>query len=432
MATNQSAKENQYIYIVQASAETSKCKIGSTNDLERRLKDYNNMTGKSKDIVYRYLFTCKVKNGKRVEIALRDQFGYLREEKSREIYFYNPTLFGGYVDFMKAHKLFVEEIFIQTAEKKRMVQIVKKTTPTLDERGLSTKEVLQRAQKTNDDEFYTRYADVEKELAMYSKSVWKNKVVFCNCDDAVDDGHDKRRTSAFALYFLKNFNVLGLKKLICTHYAGKVDLFNQGPKGYVFSKDGFKVIKEYPQNYSGSFDDPLSLKILKEEADIVCTNPPFSRATDYWRMMIESGKRFIIISNVTNPITPAFIPYFKEGKVWAGYNEVDWFQTPKRELTRAAGHWYTNIPIKSRPKYKLLKIIPLKEIPAKEKQYDDSKVLLVNHGYIPNDYKKPFAVSARPILNGLLEKGYEIVKGTQYFPYVNGKKKFGRVLVKKM
>jgi hypothetical protein len=264
---------------------------------------------------------------------------------------------------------------------------------------------------------------------MYPKSVWKNKTVFCNGNDAVND---KKRTSAFALYFLENFEKLGLKKLICTHYVGKVDLFNQGPKGYVFTKNGFNEIREYPPKFTGSFDDPLSLKILKEDADIVCTNPPFSRAIDYWKIIIESDKKFLIISNITNPITPAFIHYFQNNKVWAGYNEVDWFLTPKREPTRAAGFWYTNIPIKDRPRYKQLKMVPLKDIPAKEKKYDDNKMLLVNHGYIPSDYKKPFAVSARPILNGLLEKGYKIVNDTQYFPYVNGKKGFGRVLVKKV
>jgi hypothetical protein len=73
----------------------------------------------------------------------------------------------------------------------------------------------------------------------------------------------------------------------------------------------------------------------------------------------------------------------------------------------------------------------LKEIPGKFKKYDDSKKLVVDNCYIPNDYKNPFAVSARPILNGLLEKGYKIIQDTQYFPYVNGKKRFGRVLVQK-
>jgi len=433
MANNKTEQKNQYLYIVQSSLEPSKCKIGKTNDLERRLKEYNNMTGTSKENVYEYLFACKVRNMTRLEKNIRDQYVHLREAKSKEIYFFNPLLFEGYVNFIKSHKSFVDEIVIKRDHKTPIVKIIKKTAPTLEERGLTTKEILQKAQQIKNDEFYTRVEDVEKELEMYSKSVWKNKVVFCNCDDAVNSS--ERNTSAFALYFLKNFSVLGLKKLICTHYAGKVDLFNQGPKGYIFTKFGFNEIdqkKEYPKNYTGSFDDPLSLKILHEEADVVCTNPPFSRAVDFWRTMIESGKRFIIISNVTNPITPAFIPYFKEDKVWAGYHEVDWFLTPKRELTRAAGHWYTNVPIKNRTKLKQLKIIPLKEIPTKYKIYDDAQLLVVDNNYIPSDYKKPFAVSARPILNGLLEKGYKIVENNQYFPYVNGKKCFGRVLVKKV
>jgi hypothetical protein len=153
---------------------------------------------------------------------------------------------------------------------------------------------------------------------------------------------------------------------------------------------------------------------------------------EYWKAVIESGKRFLIISNITNPITPAFIPYFKNSQVWAGYNRVDYFFNPKRQLTDAAGHWYTNIPIENRPKYALLKMMPLKNIPEKYKKYDDSKTLLVDNCYIPNNIKKPFAVSARPVLNGLLEKGYKIIQEKQYFPYVNGKKNFGRILVQKI
>ncbi|MDR2127198.1 MAG: GIY-YIG nuclease family protein [Prevotellaceae bacterium] len=420
----------QYIYTVQASLEPSKCKIGKTNDLERRLKEYNNMTGKSKENVYRYLFACEVKNMTEVENDIKIKYSALREEKSREIYFFNSELFKQYVTFIKSHPLFVKEIFIKTEDKKEIIKIVKKTTPSLEERGLSQRDVLQKAQKANNDEFYTRYEDVEKELSMYDKKIWKDKTVFCNCDDAVDN--NEKNTSAFALYFLRNFKELELKKLICTHYSGAVDLFNQGTKGYVFTKDGFKEFKDFPKGYTGSFDDPLSLKILKEEADIVCTNPPFSRAIDYWKITVESGKQFLIISNIANPVTKAYIPYFKDNKVWAGYNEIDWFLTPKKELNRAAGYWFTNIPVKDRPKYKQLKIVSLKEIPEKHKQYDDLKILLVDNCYIPNDYEKPFAVSARPILNGILEKGYKLIEeNTSYIPVVNGKEKFRRVLVQR-
>ena len=420
----------QYIYIVQASLEPSKCKIGKTNDLERRLKEYNNMTEKSKENIYNYLFCCEVKDMLTLENEIKKKFSTLREEKSKEIYFYNSPLFEDYIKFIKSNKLFIKEIYLKTEDKIQKVKIVKKTTPTLKERGLSRKDILQKAQKVNNDEFYTRIEDIEKELSMYDKRIWKNKTVFCNCDDAVDN--DERNTSAFALYFLRNFIELKLKKLICTHYDGPVDLFNQGSKAYVFTKDGFSEKKDFPKNYSGSFDDPLSLKILNEEADIVCTNPPFSRATDYWKILIGSEKKFIIISNIANVLTPAYISYFKDNLVWAGYNSVDNFLTPKRELTRAAGHWYTNFKIKNRPKHKNLKIMPLKDIPEKYKKYDDSKILLVDNNYIPSDYKKPFAVSSRSILNGILEKGYKIFGEKEYYPYINEKRCFGRILLQKI
>jgi hypothetical protein len=436
MANNKIASESkQYIYIIQASLEPSKCKIGKTINLERRLNEYNNMTGKSKENIYRYLFTCEVTDMTEVENAITSKFRDLREEKSKEIYFYNSALFDSYVKFIREQKLFVQEIFIRIEASKQItkVKIVKRTTPSLEDRGVSRKELMQKAQKVCNDEFYTRYEDIEKELSMYDKSIWKDRVVFCNCDDAVDD--NEKNSSAFALYFLRNFNELELNKLICTHYGGVVDLFNQGREGYVFTRvftrDGFTEIKEYPKNYDGSFDHPLSLKILTEEADIVCTNPPFSIAIAYWDITIKSGKKFIIISNITNPITPAFIPYFKNNQVWAGYNRVDWYLNPKKQLTEAAGHWYTNIPIGNRPKYKQLKMAPLKDIPEKYKKYDDSETLIVDSGYIPCDYTKPFAISARPILNGILEKGYKIIEEKQYFPYVKGKKCFGRVLIQK-
>ncbi|MDR0568669.1 MAG: GIY-YIG nuclease family protein [Spirochaetaceae bacterium] len=245
--------EKQYSYIVQASKETSRCKIGKTNDLERRLKEYNRITGKSKDNEYQYLFACEVKDMAEVENAVKENFSRLREQKNREIYFYNSDLFDDYAGFIKSREAFVKEIILKT----ETVKIVRKTAPSLQARGISRKEILQKAQKVKNDEFYTRYEDIEKEIAMYPKSVWQDKVVFCNCDDPVDD--DGKRTSAFALYFLRNFSELGLKKLICTHYAG-VKVSNQG--AYIFAKDDFAERKNFPAGFSGGFGDPLSIEIL--------------------------------------------------------------------------------------------------------------------------------------------------------------------------
>jgi predicted GIY-YIG superfamily endonuclease len=78
-------KSKQYIYIVQAALEVSKCKIGITNNLERRLKEYNNITGKSQDNLYQYLFTCEVKNMAQVEKDIKENFSTLREEESRDM-----------------------------------------------------------------------------------------------------------------------------------------------------------------------------------------------------------------------------------------------------------------------------------------------------------------------------------------------------------
>lgn len=417
-----------YVYIVQSSLEPAKCKIGITDNLSRRLKEYNSTTGQSKDNIYSYLFTCEVKDAVKLEKDIKTNFAQLREQASCEIYFYNKPLFDQYIGFIRSHELFVRE-FLVREEKTKVVKIVKRTAPTLKERGMTPKAVMQRAQRVKNDEFYTRYEDVEKEMSMYPLKTWENKCVFCNCDDAVGSSRTEKDSSAFALYFINNFFKLKLKKLICTHYCGKTDLFNAGSKGYVFTKDGMKEICNKDKNYTGSFEDPVSLKILKEEADIVCTNPPFSLAKDFWKLVIESGKKFIIISNISNCVTQGFIPFFKQNKVWAGYNRVDSYIDPKGQIVDASGHWFTNIKIEDRPKSSLLKIVPVNQIPEKSKTIDDNGVLSVKDGFIPSDYNKPFAVSVRPILNGVLEKGYSIIK--IYTPYVNEKRKFTMTLIQK-
>jgi predicted GIY-YIG superfamily endonuclease len=319
-------KKVQYIYIVQASREANVCKIGITIDLEQRLKTYNSRTGKSSSNVYHYLFFCEVSDMRQIEKDIGIEFKEDRETDNKEVYFYNSAKFENYVNFIKSHKLFIKEIFVKSEPNPIVKEIiVKRATPTLVERGLTRKDLLQQAQKTKNDEFYTRYEDIEKEIKMYDKSIWKDKVVFCNCDDAVDD--DERKTSAFVQYFKNNFTELGIKKLICTHYSGGMDLFTQGAKGYVayiyiFTDGGLKVEKIPMKDYDGSFEHPISLKILNEEADIVCTNPPFSRSIDYWKVLIESGKKFIIISNIRITIHTKYLPYFMNNQVWAGYDEI--------------------------------------------------------------------------------------------------------------
>lgn len=419
---------SQFIYIVQSSLEPSKCKIGITNDLKRRLKEYNAITGISAENFYFYLFAAEVSDMKALEQDIKNNFSHLREQNNREIYFYNPSLFDMYVDFIQVSSYFLKKIVLKDSKKLR---ILKASQSTMEERGVTRIDILNKAKRVKYDEFYTRLEDVEKELCLYPTKIWKDKIVFCNCDDAVGKRRDYADTSAFALYFLKHFFRLKLKKLICTHYGNKQDLFNSRTNGYIFTKQGVSETIHTPQGYTGGFEEAESLRILNEEADIVCTNPPFSKAAEYWRLLIKSKKKFIIISNIVNCVNTTFIDYFANKKVWAGYTYVDWYLNPKRIHVRAPGHFFTNFPIKNRPAIKRLKFLPLNAIPNRYKNYDDSGTLLVDNNFIPSDYGKPFAVSTRQILNGILECGYKICFKKTYLPYIQAKVKFGRVLIQK-
>jgi hypothetical protein len=430
----------QYIYIAQAEKEKTRCKIGKTTNLEKRLKTYNSTTGVSLDDFYKYLFACEVKDATVIENDIKKEFKEDRETNNREMYFYNPAKFDKYVKFIKKHKLFVEEISIKKDEPK--IKIVKEKQKTLKERNITRGDILRKAKAKakaiqkdgalseiiEHDEFYTRYEDVEKEVNNYTE-FFANKVVFCNCDDPYVK-EDEAKSSAFALYFYKNFKKLKLKKLICTHYSGGGDLFRQGKSGIIYTNDGTKWVQETPPNYTGSFDDPLSLKILNEEADIICTNPPFSRARDYWKLVIDSGKKFLIISNFRNVVTTAYIKYFKNKQVQSGINRVDFYVDSKGLKKEAPGHWYTNFPITKHNS--TVKLVPLKDIPEKDKRIDDKGILNINRCNIPNDYEEPIAVSVYPMLQRVLDFGFEIIQEKRYEPYVNGQEQGHRVLIQKV
>ncbi|GMB93429.1 hypothetical protein NHP200010_11480 [Helicobacter bizzozeronii] len=257
----------QYLYIVQSSLEPSKCKIGITNNIARRLKEYNSVTGQSQENTYSYLFTCEVANMRQIEQDIKNTFAHLREVQSKEIYFYNPSLFENYLSYIKAHPLFLAQINIKLPKPQKEIKPL--NTPSLQDRGLARIDILNKAKRVKDDEFYTRYEDVEKELSCYPVAIWKNKVVFCNCDDAIGENRDYTDSSAFALYFLKHFFRLKLKKLICTHYGSKQDLFNAGARGYIFTKEGAQEIKLSPPNYNGGFEEAESLRILNEKAYLI-------------------------------------------------------------------------------------------------------------------------------------------------------------------
>lgn len=133
--------------------------------------------------------------------------------------------------------------------------------PTAGESGSIKNSSLSAARREKNDEFYTQLTDIEKELRHY-KAHLKGKVVFCNCDDP--------ERSNFWKYFTLNFNHLGLKKVIATHYA-------QGEPSYKREYTGGDDLAGVKTDLTGDgdFRSEECVELLKE-ADIVVTNPPFS------------------------------------------------------------------------------------------------------------------------------------------------------------
>ena len=183
-------------------------------------------------------------------------------------------------------------------------------------------QTLHVAKTAKKDEFYTQLSDIESELKHY-ESHFKDKVVFCNCDDP--------RNSNFFVYFSHNFEKLGLKKLITTCYKNQEnDLFIQEEAEkavfleYYGDKNGNKIpdaeeIGMIPLKGDGDFRSKESIELLKE-ADIVVTNPPFSLFREYVEQLVKYEKKFLIIGNINAITYKEIFKLIKENKAWLGIN----------------------------------------------------------------------------------------------------------------
>lgn len=168
---------------------------------------------------------------------------------------------------------------------------------------------LNKANRAKKDEFYTQITDIEKEMRYY-KEHFRNKTIFCNCDDP--------ESSNFWRYFHLNFYELGLKKLISTHYEEEKASYRMD---IVSTDNGEQCgIPEYvktPLKQNGDFRNPECIEILKE-ADIVITNPPFSLFREYIAQLFEYKKKFIILGNINAIKYKEVFPYLQRNEVWLG------------------------------------------------------------------------------------------------------------------
>ncbi len=256
---------------------------------------------------------------------------------------------------------------------------------------MSKKDLIE-AKKSKNDEFYTQLVDIEKELKHY-KEHFKNKIVFCNCDDPFE--------SNFFKYFAMNFNFLGLKKLICTCYATSpvawtyfslldnenIEVYKEDSKkpykieitevldyngdGAVDLTDVEYLLKNKKNTLSilngdGDFRSAECIELLKQ-ADIIVTNPPFSLFREYVAQLIEYNKKFIIIGNQNAITYKEIFPLLKNNQIWLGnsiHSGDREFRIPNNYEVRSKSlridesgnryirvvgvRWYTNIDYKER------------------------------------------------------------------------------------
>ena len=235
---------------------------------------------------------------------------------------------------------------------------------------------LKKAKKAKNDEFYTQLSDVSEELRHYKKH-FKGKTVFCNCDDPT--------WSAFWKYFHLNFEVLGLKKLISTHYDKDEPTYKMVYEGG--DDNNIEVGEKTPLQGNGDFRNQECVDLLKE-SDIVVTNPPFSLFREYIAQLIEYDKEFLIIGNKNSVSYKEIFPLLKNNKIWLGYNSPAEFNTPEGVTKKINGlsRWFTNLDIKKRHE-KLIKELYKQYSPNEYPQYDNYDAINVNKvADIPFDY----------------------------------------------
>lgn len=338
---------------------------------------------------------------------------------------------------------------------------------------------LHKASKAKKDEFYTQLTDIEKELKHY-KEQFKDKIVYCNCDDPFE--------SNFFKYFAANFNALRLKRLITTSFSGSpitgkqlslLEMEGLKPEG----KQPFKIeINEvqdsntdgavdltdielllknnantsFPLKGNGDFRSEECIELLKQ-ADIVVTNPPFSLFREYVDQLVKYNKKFLILGDQNAITYKEIFKLIKENKLWFGYDNggTKWFQVPmdydiptesRKKIVDGVKYfsmgriiWFTNLDTTKRHEELTLYKNYTPEEYVKYDSFDAIEVSKVVD--IPKDYAGLMGVPIT-FLDKYNPNQFEIIGmssgnivGEYFFGgihIINGKMKYARVIIRNM
>lgn len=316
---------------------------------------------------------------------------------------------------------------------------------------------LSQAKSAKNDEFYTQYSDIEKEMNAYLEfdpKVFYDKTVFLPCDDP--------EWSNFTKYFAQNFEKLGLKKLISTNYAPTAASFLTQPtlfesesplfdvakttvNGKIFtlrrdmSGDNRIDVNDMEWEYLEGDGDFRSKEVgrLRDEADVIITNPPFSLFREFISWIVKSDKKFLIIGSMNAITYKEVFPLIKNDKMWLGngFQSGNAFFRPLVDREYASGVydaktnlvkfrnvvWFTNLdhgrrhqPLSLMTKAENLKFSKHKEVKGTGyKKYDNYKAIEVPFtDAIPSDHTGVMGVPIS-FLNKYSPEQFEILGATQ-------------------
>ena len=212
---------------------------------------------------------------------------------------------------------------------------------------------LSNAKNAKNDEFYTQYHDIEKEISAYleyNPDVFRGKTVLLPCDDP--------EWSNFTKFFAQNFERFGMKKLISTSYAEDSKNYKSYKQPTIFETsdpqyDEIKTTKNgkiFTLTYDKTGDQNINvddlewhylsgdgdfrsneIKKIRDEADIIITNPPFSLFREFLIWIVKVDKKFLIIGNINAITYKDLFPFLKYDKIWLGatnFNKGMYFKVP--------------------------------------------------------------------------------------------------------
>jgi len=210
------------------------------------------------------------------------------------------------------------------------------------------------AKIAKNDEFYTQYYDIEKEITAYlefNPNVFKGKTILLPCDDP--------EWSNFTKYFAQNFEKFGLKELISTSYAHNSKKYKYGYQPTLFETDSVKYdekktktngkiftlsedktgdgkidVNDLEWNYMEDDGDFRSNEVteLRNKSDVIITNPPFSLFREFLSWIMDVKKLFVIIGNKNCITYKEVFPLIKDNKMWVGSTPMSYdilFDVPK-------------------------------------------------------------------------------------------------------